>query len=82
VKCKKCIENGKAIKSATSGTCTTLTSICSDNKIFIRASSGIVDDSNHIGSCETSTICAIVDYSANRGFETVALAEKKCKQCL
>jgi len=36
MKCLKCIEDGKAIKSTTSGSCTSLTSICSESEIFIR----------------------------------------------
>jgi len=81
-KCKKCIEDGKAIKSTTSGSCAVLTSICSANEIFIRVASGLSDNSNHLGSCEATTICATIDYSTNRGFETIALGEAKCKKCI
>lgn len=48
-KCKKCIEDGKVIKSLISGSCAALTSICSINEIFIREASGYADDSNHLG---------------------------------
>lgn len=49
-KCIKCLETGKAILSTgTSGSCVTLSSICSLNNVFIRTTP--TNDNNHIGTC-------------------------------
>jgi len=71
LKCKKCLEDNKVIKSATSGVCTDITTICSTNEAFIRNAGGLSDESNHLGICITSTICSIFDYSLYRGFESL-----------
>jgi len=81
LKCKKCLEDGKVIKSTLSGTCTALTSICAANEVFIREAVGLGDDSNHLGSCESSSICVTFDYSNNRGFDLVASGENLCIKC-
>jgi len=85
-KCQKCLQDGYVInkdkETATSGSCAATSSVCAEGFVFIRDSVGFSGNTNHLGSCEASTVCAIPDYSADRGFASSAAAEAKCKKCM
>jgi hypothetical protein len=81
--CIKCIEDAKAIKSSTSGSCGLMTSLCSNSgEVFIRVASGWSGNTNHLGDCETSSICEKFEYGTGHGFDTKSNGELACLKCL
>jgi len=76
----KCIVDLMVIVSSTSGSCRNVNSACATNEVFVRST--LDNDANHLGSCKSSTICSLYDYSSNRGFADVASGENKCKKCI